>query len=112
MTDVQRNQIMGNENAAVFQRHYINQTVKVNTQSTYLGTTKRRDLIEAVGLVGARRDPQAPTKSDGQCKYSENPKLRELLGLKEILYSELKRRYGTLAKAAQQHPLKSKGTKN
>jgi len=71
-----------------------------------LGTTKRRDLIGVVGPLGARRDPRAPTKSDGQCKDSENPKSRDLLGPKEILYNELRQRYGALAKAAQQHPLK------
>jgi len=87
-----QNQIMGHENAAVIQRHYLNQTVKVDTQNTYLGSTnfatssKRWDWWALEETHG----PRAPTKSDGRCKDSENPKSRELLGLKEILHNELK----------------------
>ena len=53
---------MGHARADAFRRHYMHPTVKVDTQSDYLGTTKRGDLIKTVGLMSNKRDPRAPVK--------------------------------------------------
>ena len=57
---------MGHARADVFCRHYMHQTVKVDTQSVYLGTTSRACLIKAVGLMSNKRDPRAPVKLDAE----------------------------------------------
>ena len=46
----------------VFQRHYMHQTVKVDTQGAYLGTVDRSDLVKNIGLMSISRDPRAPVK--------------------------------------------------
>ena len=50
---------MGHARADVFRRH---QTVKVDTQSAYLGSVDRGDLVGTVGSMSAKRDPRAPVK--------------------------------------------------
>ena len=62
ITEVQRNQIMGHALADVFRRHYLHQTVKVDTQSAYLGSVDRGDLVGIVGSMSAKRDTRAPVK--------------------------------------------------
>jgi hypothetical protein len=44
---------MGHARADVFRRHYLHQVVKVDTQSAYLGTVNRCDLVATVGLMSA-----------------------------------------------------------
>jgi hypothetical protein len=73
ITEVQRNQIMGHARADVFRRHYLHQVVKVDTQSAYLGTVNRSDLVATVGLMNANRDPRAPVKlSTGDLKQHKS----------------------------------------
>ena len=55
---------MGHPRAGVFRRHYMHQTIKVNTKSVYLGTINRADPIDIVGLMSNKRDPRAPAKLD------------------------------------------------
>ncbi|RPB05263.1 hypothetical protein L873DRAFT_959845 [Choiromyces venosus 120613-1] len=53
---------MGHARADVSRRHYLHQTVKVDTQSTYLGSVGRGNLVGTVGLMNAKRDPRVPVK--------------------------------------------------
>ena len=46
----------------------MHKTVKVDTQSAYLGTTNRGDPIKAVGLMSNKRGPRAPAKLDADFK--------------------------------------------
>ena len=57
---------MGHARADVFCRHYMHQTVKVDTQSAYLGTASRADIIKTIGLMSNKRDPRAPVKLDAE----------------------------------------------
>ncbi|RPB01468.1 hypothetical protein L873DRAFT_1647896, partial [Choiromyces venosus 120613-1] len=62
ITEVQQNHIMGHAQADVFRRHCLHQTIKVDTQSAYLGSVDRGDLVGTVGLMSPKRDPRAPVK--------------------------------------------------
>ena len=80
--EAQRNKIMGYARADVFRHHYMHQTVKVDTQSAYLGTTNRGDLIKTVGLMSNKRGPRAPVKLDAEDfknRQFANPDLSALI---------------------------------
>ena len=70
----------------------MHQTVKVDTQSAYLGTVNRSDLINSVGLMSKKRDPRAPTKLSaeelGSCR--DHPKLAALLLERDRLATTLR----------------------
>ena len=57
----------------------MHQTVKVDTQSAYLGTTNRADLIKTISLISNKRGPQALVKLDPENDRLENyPELSAL----------------------------------
>jgi integrase len=84
VTEAQRNQVMGHARADVFRRHYMHQTVKVDTQSAYLGTVSRDDLIKTIGLMSAKRDPRAPLKVK-TATIEQHPQLAKLKSEFEVL---------------------------
>ena len=91
---------MGHARADVFRRHYMHQTVKVDTQSAYLGTTSRADLIKTIGLISDERDPRAPVKLEPVDDRLGND--RELSALKDKqkrLKAILKEECGTVGEA-------------
>jgi hypothetical protein len=96
VTDAQRNQIMEHARADVFRRHYMRQMVKVDTQSHFLGTINRKELLGTLGLISAKRDPRAPTTLPPEIKKElekeQDPILvemkKERLDLKEALRKE------------------------
>ena len=59
----------------------MHQVAKVDTQSTYLGTVNRSDLIKSVGLMSKKRDPRAPVKisSEELEGHRNHPELAALL---------------------------------
>ena len=83
---------MGHARADVFRRHYMHQTVKVDTQSAYLGTVNRSDLIKSVGLMSKKRDPRAPVQLSaeelGSCL--DSPELAALLLERDRLTATLR----------------------
>ena len=90
---------MGHARADVFRRHYMHQTVKVDTQSTYLGTANRADLIKTIGLM-RQRDPRAPVKLDLENRrFGKNSELSTLTIKQKRLTAELKAECGTVGKA-------------
>ena len=74
---------MGHARADVFRRHYMHQTVKVDTQSAYLGTVNRSDLTKSVSLMSNlnKRDPRAPAKLSAEEleSHQDHPELAALL---------------------------------
>ena len=93
---------MGHARADVFRRHYLHQTVKVDTQSAYLGSLDRGDLVKTVGLMSAKRDPRAPVKlSPGDLgKHKGYPELAALVLERDSLGGTLKMECGSI-KAAE-----------
>ena len=85
----------------------MHQTVKVDTQSAYLGTTSRADLIKTISLMSNKGGPRAPVKLDAvdlEDDILENhPELSALVierkRLKAILKAECRTAAG--AKALQ-----------
>lgn len=106
VTDVQRNQIMGHERADVFRRHYLHQTVKVDTQSLYLGAVSREDLIKTVGLMSARRDPRVPQQLDKErlAALMEDSHSKYLTKQRDGLGEDIKLRHATLSAAKAAEP--------
>ncbi|KAF8534000.1 hypothetical protein BDD12DRAFT_897299 [Trichophaea hybrida] len=104
VTEAQRNQIMGHARADVFRRHYMHQTVKVDTQSAYLGTVDRADLIKNIGLMSTKRDPRAPVKIQAEELELEHPRLTALLAEKGSLALSLKDKHGTIKTAETAQP--------
>ena len=79
----------------------MHQTVEVDTQSAYLGTASRADLIKTIGLMGNKRDPRAPVKLDAEDleddRLETHPKLSALKIERDRLKAILKAKYGTAA---------------
>ena len=100
--------MVGRARADVFRRHYMHQTVKVDTQSAYLGTTSRADLIKTVGLMSNKRDPRAPVKpgaEDLEDEILENhPELSALVIERKRLKTILKAECRTAAGAKVLQP--------
>ena len=98
---------MGHARADVFRRHYMHQTVKVDTQSAYLGTVNQSDLIKSVGLMSKKRDPRAPVKLSAEEleSHRDHPELAALLlqrsRLKTALRTECGSATGKAAKTLQ-----------
>ena len=64
---------MGHTRADVFRRHYMHQTVKVDTQSVYLGTTNRTDLIKTIGLMNKKARPPSTNQAWPRGRPIGNP---------------------------------------
>ena len=93
---------MGHARADVFRRHYMHQTVKVDTQSAYLGITNRGDLIKTVSLMSNKRDPRAPVKLDAEDfkkRQFANRDLSTLIVERNRLVDILKAKFGTVTEA-------------
>ena len=100
---------MGHARADVFRRHYMHQTVKVDTQSVYLGTTNRGDLIKTVGLMSNKRGPRAPVKLDAEDfkkRQFANRDLSTLIVELNRLVDILKAKCGTVTEARTLQPEK------
>lgn len=96
---------MGHARADVFRRHYLHQTVKVDTQSMYLGTVSRTDLISSIGLMSARRDPRAPVKVDtAELDINNHPQILPLKEDTDRLRIDLRKKYKTLTAARNRFP--------
>ena len=80
VTEAQRNQIMGHAQASV-SAATMHQTVKVDTQSAYLGTVNRSNLIKSVGRMSNKKGPRAPVKLSAEelKSHQDHPKLVTLL---------------------------------
>ncbi|KAI9855621.1 MAG: hypothetical protein M1824_005948 [Vezdaea acicularis] len=96
-TTAQRNQIMGHARADVF-KHYISQTVAVDTQSAYLGTPARKDLMQAVGHMSATRDPRVPKKltDDQKAEIARDVSLSKLRKIRDELSGQLRLQSGKI----------------
>ena len=91
---------MGHARADVFRRYYIHQTVKVDTQSVYLGTTNRTDLTKTIGLMNKKRDPRVPIKLGPAGGRLENhPELSAIKDEQKRLTTILKEACGTVGEA-------------
>ena len=107
--EAQRNQIIGHARADVSRRHYMHQTVEVDTQSAYLGTTNRGGLIKAAGLMRNKRDPRAPVKFDAEDfkkRQFANRDLSTLIVERNRLVDILKAKCGTITEARTLQPEK------
>ncbi|KAH0602744.1 uncharacterized protein H6S33_008394 [Morchella sextelata] len=104
VTDVQRNQIMGHARADVFRKHYLHSTVKVDTQSAYLGTVSRADLIRNIGLMSANRDPRAPVRLKPGFKLDNHPEIAALKAERDRMGRSLRAEYGMLKASESAFP--------
>ncbi|KAI5818223.1 hypothetical protein BZA77DRAFT_291771 [Pyronema omphalodes] len=102
VTEAQRNQLMGHERAKTFQKYYISQKVKVDSQSLFLGTVSRDDLFETIGQMGSRRNPLAPKTVPPHIMNELLEKDSSLVSMnarKSDLHNALNAEYVTLTKA-------------
>ncbi|KAH8145064.1 uncharacterized protein LAJ45_10975 [Morchella importuna] len=105
VSEVQRNQIMGHSRADTFRKHYLHQTVKIDTQSAYLGTVSRSDLIRNIGLMSAKRDPRAPVKVDrSKIDLEAHPEIVKMTADAQRLAKRLRAKSKTLRAASVQDP--------
>lgn len=58
-TDAERNQVLGHSRSEIFLRHYIQQQVRADVQSAYIGAA-RQALFRAVGRMSLDRDLRVP----------------------------------------------------
>jgi hypothetical protein len=78
LTPEERRQIIGNR-GDVYKRYYMLAFVDRDCQAIYLGSTRRDDLIQAVGrLARYKRAPTALTDVQ-KFKISRHPKILELM---------------------------------
>ena len=84
----------------------MHKTVKVGTESAYLGTTNRGDLIKAVGLMSNKRGPRAPVELD-----AEDFKNRQLADFSALIV-ERNRRLDTLKACQKPKPFNRKTTES
>ena len=70
----------------------MHQMVKVDTQSAYLGTVNRSDLIKSVGLMSKKRDPCALVKLSAEEleSHRDHPELATLLLQRSRLQTTLR----------------------
>ena len=99
---------MGHARADLFRHHYMHQSVKVDTQSAYLGTVNRSDLIKSVGLMSNKRDPRAPTKLSAEVleSHRDHPELAAPLLERSRLVTTLKSECGSTKAAETLQPKK------
>ena len=99
---------MGHARADVFRRHYMHQTVKVDTKSAYLGTVDRSDLIKSVGLMSNKRDPRAPTNLSAKVleSHRDHPELAAPLLERSRLVTTLISECGSIKAAETLQPEK------
>jgi len=90
---------MGHANSQVFRHHYLSQNIKVDTQSWFLGTVNREDLIKTVGLMSAKRDPRTPTELKQGIIVNQHPELVGLLEEKDQIAQALKAECRTIKAA-------------
>ena len=88
----------------------MHQTVKVDTQSAYLGTASRADLIKTIGLMSNKRDPRAPVKLDAKDLEDDrleiHPELSALKIKRDCLKTIIKTEHRTVADAKALQPEK------
>ena len=65
----------------VFSAATVHQTVKVDTQSAYLGTVNQSNLIKSVGRMSNKKGPRAPVELSAEEleSHRDHPKLVTLL---------------------------------
>jgi hypothetical protein len=100
LTPEERKQIMGNR-GDVYERHYMPAFIDRDCQAIYLGTTRRDDLIRAVGRL--ERHEQAPTALTDVQKFDiqNHPDVVKLVELREKYVRKIKRRGYPTIKAAE-----------
>jgi hypothetical protein len=100
LTPKERKQIMGNR-GDVYERHYMLAFIDRDCQAIYLGTTRRDDLIQAVGRL--ERHEQAPTSlTDVQeFEIKNDPRIVELCESLAKHGAKIKRRGYSTFKAAE-----------
>ena len=103
---------MGHARTDVFRRHYLHQTVKVDTQSAYLGSVDRGDLVGTVGLMSAKRDPRAPVKlSPGDLReHKDYPKLAAIVLERDSLGGDSRWNAGRSKQPNASYPSDSRNT--
>ena len=84
----------------------MHQAVKVDTQSAYLGTVNRSDLIKSVGLMSKKRDPRAPVKISAKEleSHRNHPELTALLLERDRLTTALRTEYRSAEAAKTLQP--------
>ncbi len=89
---------MGN-GGDVYERYYMPAFIDADCEGIYLGTTRRDDLISAVGRK--ERHAQAPTElTDVQkCEIQNHADIIELIQDREKYAKKIKKRYSTIKAA-------------
>ena len=96
VSDQQRNQILGHARSGKSFRHYISSSVVVDVQATSVGTASRADLIEEIGKLCLRREPNLPKRLLDQCTQAhQHPDVVSTQKEKDALAQRLKDNYGS-----------------
>ena len=92
---------MGHTRADVFRRHYMHQTVKVDTQSAYPRTANQSNLVKNIGQMSISMGPRAPVKLGAEDleKHQDYPTLSALQLEKDNLKTTLKTKCGSIKAA-------------
>ncbi|KAL9083196.1 MAG: hypothetical protein Q9159_005918 [Coniocarpon cinnabarinum] len=100
-TDAERNQVLGHTRSEIFLRHYIQQQVRADVQSAYLGMPARQALFKAVGRMSLDRDPRVPQSltDEQKAEVRRDPELVALTRKRSSLRGELIRAHSFLKNA-------------
>ncbi len=100
LTPEERKQIMGNR-GDVYERHYMPAFIDRDCQAIYLGTTRRDDLIRAVGRL-ERHEQAPPALTDVQkFEIQNHPDVVKLVKLREKYVGKMKKHDYPTIKAAK-----------
>jgi hypothetical protein len=99
LTPEERKQIMGNR-GDVYERHYMPSFIDVDCQAIYLGTTRRDDLVRAVGRLERHEGAPKHLTDAQKLKNRNDPGMVELRESVARLGRKIKSRGYTTFKAA------------
>lgn len=97
-TEAERNQALGHSRSEIFLRYYIQQQVRADVQSAFLGVPARQALFKAVGRMSLDRDPRVPQSLDAaqRADVKRDPRLVSLVCERADLRKQLIRDHGMI----------------
>ncbi|KAL9049391.1 MAG: hypothetical protein Q9162_007245 [Coniocarpon cinnabarinum] len=100
-TEAERNQAMGHSRSDIFLKYYIQQQVKADVQSAYLGTPARHALFHAVSRMCLDRDARVPQDLDDtqKAEVRQTFELRSLLNTRTTLKQDIIQEFGKIKNA-------------
>lgn len=95
VTEAERNQVLGHSRSEIFLRYYIQEQVRADVQSAFLGVPARQALFKVVGRMSLDRDPRVPQNLNAaqKAEVKRDSRLVSLASEISVLRKELIRDY-------------------